>query len=245
MVTNTGISPQSAERGERVKPYYEADGITIYCGDCREILPLLDSENDDLQKASLVFDPPYGISYYSNHISPLELAREIENDDDTSVRDDILYFWGKRRALVFGSWKMKRPENTKMLLVWDTGGALGMGDLSLPWKPSHQEIYVIGSGFHGRRDTDVLRFPPVQSTKRNGRLHPHEKPIALMQSLIKKCPICVGHSIIDPCMGTGTTLLAAKNSGYRAVGIEIEERYCEIAANRLAQGVLFAPGGAL
>ena len=121
------------------------------------------------------------------------------------------------------------------MLIWDTLGALGMGALDLPWKPSHQQIYVLGKGFEGRRTSDVLSFPPVQSMACNGRKHPHEKPIDLLRALIIKCPAGV---VFDPFMGSGTTLRAAKDLGRKAIGIEIEEKYCEIAANRMSQSVM-------
>ena len=110
-----------------------------------------------------------------------------------------------------------------------------MGDLSLPWKPSHEEIYVLGSGFSGPRTSDVLRYPPVQSMAANGRLHPLEKPVGLLRMLLAKCP---SGTVIDPFMGSGPTLIAAKDAGRRAVGIEIDEHYCEIAAQRLSQQTL-------
>jgi len=210
-----------------LKPYYDQDGITIYNADCRQF-PSVDA-------AAMVFDPPYGIDYKSNHGSSA-IPRSIANDKDTAVRDFVLNLWWDKPAIVFGSWKIPKPINTKMLLVWDTKGALGMGDLSLPWKPSHQEIYVIGRGFKGKRTTDVLSFAPVQSMAKNGRLHPHQKPLALLRELISKCP---EGPIYDPTMGVGSTLVAAKLEGRKAVGIEINEKYCEAAANRLAQGVLF------
>jgi site-specific DNA-methyltransferase (adenine-specific) len=207
-------------------PYYEQDGIAIYRGDVREWYDLPEAD-------VMVTDPPYGIAYKSGQFGTL--PRSIQGDADTSLRTWALGAWGDRPALVFGSWKAKRPDATRMLLVWDTKGANGMGDLSLPWKPSHQEIYVLGEGFVGRRTTDVLSFAPVQSMAANGRVHPHEKPVPLMCELIGKCPPGV---VIDPFVGSGTTLVAAQLLGRKAIGIEIEERYCEIAAKRLAQGVL-------
>lgn len=209
-------------------PYYEQDGITIYLGDCREITPSLDA-------ACMVTDPPYGINYKSGMESPNGLARSIQGDLDTSVRDFILEDWQEEPAIVFGTWRIPRPAGTRMLLVWDTKGANGMGDLSLPWKPAHQEIYILGRGFAGKRDTDVLAYAPVQSMAKNGRVHPHQKPLNLMRNLIGKCP---PGTILDPFMGSGTTLVAAKLEGRKAIGIELEEKYCEIAAKRLAQGVL-------
>ena len=209
-----------------MKPYYEHAGITIYCADCREVMPLVSAQ-------VMVTDPPYGIAYESGQYGVL--ARSIAGDESTEVRDAALALW-TGPALVFGTWRAARPAATKMLLIWDTLGALGMGDLSLPWKPSHQEIYVIGSGFSGRRTTDVIPCPPVQSTAANGRVHPHQKPVPLLTELLQKCP---PGTVLDPFMGSGTTLRAAKDLGRRAIGIEIEERYCEIAAKRLAQETLF------
>jgi hypothetical protein len=107
-----------------------------------------------------------------------------------------------------------------------------MGDLSLPWKPSHQEIYVLGAGFSGKRTSDVLRYPPVQSMSQNGRTHPHEKPVALIRELLGKCP---AGTILDPFMGSGTTLVAAQSLGRKSIGVELEEKYCEIAVQRLQQ----------
>jgi len=210
-----------------MKPYYDdGKGIVIYCGDCREILPGIEAD-------VLVTDPPYGIAYKSGHFGTL--PRSIKGDKDTSARDGVLSSWSPRPALVFGSWKIQRPTETRMLLVWDTLGALGMGDLSLPWKPAHQEVYVIGTGFSGHRGSDVLRFANTQAQAANGRVHPNEKPVKLLSALIAKCPAGV---ILDPFMGSGTTLVAAKNLGRKAIGIEIEEKYAEIAVKRLAQGVL-------
>jgi hypothetical protein len=213
------------------RPYYEADGVTLYHGDATALLDVCAPLVVD---AALVSDPPYGIAYASNAARRVGYVRSCANDADTSARDAVLAWWGERRALVFGSWKQPKPAGTRMVVYWDTGGALGMGDLSLPWKNSTQEVYVLGRGFVGRRGGNVLRFPPVQSL---GRVHPFEKPTDLLQALVVACPDPV---IFDPFCGVGSTLVAAKNLGRRAVGVEWEERYCEIAARRLAQGVLFS-----
>lgn len=210
-----------------VTPYYADDRVQLYHGDCREITEWLTAD-------VLVTDPPYGISYNSGSRRDT-LAASIIGDEDTSRRDHVLTAWGDRPALVFGTWRIPRPTGTHTRLIWDTKGALGMGDLSVPWKPSDQEIYVLGRGFTGHRGSNVLSCAPVQSMARNGRLHPHQKPTALMTQLIAKCPPGV---IADPFAGSGSTLVAAKQLGRRAVGVEEDERYCEIAARRLDQGVL-------
>ncbi|KAI4247431.1 MAG: hypothetical protein L6R40_001379 [Gallowayella cf. fulva] len=194
-----------------------------------------------LEAAVLVVDPPYGIDYRSNHGDDgiRTLRRSIANDTDTSVRDHILKAWGDRPALVFGTWRIPRPPSVQMLLIWDTKGANGMGDTSIPWKPSHQEIYVLGhtanSRFRGPRTSDVLSIAPVQSMAKNGRLHPHQKPVALMGELIRKCP---PGTVADPTAGSGSTLVAAKAEGRHAIGVELEERDCEKIALRLSQDVL-------
>jgi site-specific DNA-methyltransferase (adenine-specific) len=208
-------------------PYYSDDAVTLWHGDCREVLTWLEAD-------VLVSDVPYGIDYRSNRPRQT-LARSIASDKDTTARDDALEVWGDRPALIFGTWRIPRPAGTRQVLIWDTKGALGMGAMDLPWKPAHQEIYVLGKGFTGRRTSDVLTVAPVQSLGYNGREHPHEKPVDLLLHLIDKCPPGV---IADPFCGSGSTLRAAKDLGRKAIGIEVDERYCEIAAKRLAQDVL-------
>lgn len=206
-----------------------AEGVTLYLGDCREIVPTLGRID------AVVTDPPYGMRYQSGHATDALWgdARSITNDHNTLTRDGIIdwainYVPGP--CLCFGTWRIPRPSMTKMVLIWDKGGALGMGDLSIPWKPDHEEIYVIGSGYIGTRDSgSVLRFPPVQSMAKNGRVHPTEKPINLMMALCKKVP----GTIFDPFMGSGTTGVAAVRLGRQFVGIEIEPKYFDIACKRI------------
>ena len=117
-------------------------------------------------------------------------------------------------------------------LVWDKGH-FGMGAY---WRNQHENIVFASKGKpaemldHGRGS--VLTVPGVPSLNRQ---HPTEKPIALIHTIIEAVP---GDLILDPFMGSGTTLRAAKDLGRKAIGIEIEERYCEIAAQRMSQGVL-------
>lgn len=210
-------------------PYYEQDGIVIYHGDCREILPLVDAD-------VMVTDPPYGIGYRSGKVGTAWWSSgTIINDKTVDSRDEAIRIWGDKPAIVFGTRKVPVPAGTRAVLIWDKGPALGMGALDLPWKPSYEEIYVLGKGFHGRRDGAVIYCPPVQSMVTNGRVHPTQKPEILIKALIAKCPDGI---ILDPFMGSGTTLRAAKDLGRRAIGIELEEKYCEIAVRRLSQQVL-------
>ncbi len=222
-----------------MKPYYEQDGITIYHGDCREVLA-------GLTFGAVVTDPPYGYDYASNRVCDTTTAHwmntTIANDSDTTARDEVLALCGTRPWACFGSLKRPSPDGTRMTLIWDKGPASGMGDLSMPWKPSYELIFIGGDGWAGSRDEGVLKGHHIVTRASMGRVHPNEKPVSLLCHIIRKLPDVV---ILDPFMGSGTTLVAAKLSGRRAIGIEIEERYCEIAANRLRQGVLFgAEGGA-
>lgn len=208
---------------------------TLYRADCREVLPLLPKVD------AVVTDPPYGIGYQSGHATDALWVggRKIANDGTTLARDAVidwaLYPDGtliKRACLVFGTWRVPRPSMTKMVLIWDKGGALGMGDLSIPWKPDHEEIYVLGSGFVGSRDCgSVLHCPPVQSMAKNGRVHPTEKPVRLMIDLCRKVP----GTILDPFMGSGTTGVACVKLGRRFIGIEIDEKYFDIACRRIEE----------
>lgn len=213
------------------KAYYQDDWCTIYHGDCRDILP-------HLEKVDLVLtDPPYGIDYSSDYICDTTTARwmgqAIANDGTTDLRDWLI---GQLSCdwVCFGSHRAPPPDEYRGLLIWDKGPASGMGDLSFPWKASFEFIFVKGSGFAGFRDEGVIKGSHIVTRASMGRSHPNEKPISLIRRLIEKHP---GETILDPFMGSGTTLVAAKNLNRKSIGIEIEEKYCEIAAKRLSQEV--------
>lgn len=106
--------------------------------------------------------------------------------------------------------------------------------MTMPWGNSDEEIYVLGKGWAGKRGSNVLTYPKPPVGNRPD--HPTPKPVPLMERLLEACsPEWV---VIDPFAGSGSTLRAAKNLGRRAIGVEIEERYCEIVANRLSQETL-------
>ena len=115
-----------------------------------------------------------------------------------------------------------------------------MGDLTFPWRVNYELIYVRGAFAGPRTATAVIRCP--LSNKAAGlEGHPTPKPVALMTSILERAPIGI---IADPFAGSGSTLVAAKALGRKAIGVELEERYCEIAARRLAQDVLDFTGEA-
>ena len=208
------------------KKRVEIGECTLFLGDCIEILSHLESVD------SVVTDAPYGIEYKSGWATDALWGdkRQIAHDETVDVRDAVIAWAGERPQLHFGTWRAPRPKETRQVLIWDKKGALGMGALDIPWKPDHEEIYVIGKGFVGKRDCgSVIPCAPVQSMAKNGRQHPTEKPVGLMSALIRKVP----GTILDPFMGSGTTIVAAAKAGRRAIGIEIEPRYFEIACERV------------
>ncbi|WP_280195933.1 DNA-methyltransferase [Nocardia farcinica] len=216
-------------------PYYRDPYVTLYHGSCLD--------NDDWLTADiLVTDPPYGMSY-TGHGGHKTL---IAGDDTTTIRDQALTRWFDHNpdnpALVFGTWRVPRPPNPKLVLVWDKtdGTGPGMGDLTCAFGSSHEEIYLWGKWPRGqhRRMGSVLRTAVGMSSLSRKIGHPTPKPIGLMETLIdRSIPDGV---IADPFAGSGSTLVAAQNLGRRAVGVELEERYCELIARRLDQGTLDA-----
>lgn len=212
--------------------YYSDDYVQLFHGDC------LTEHREWLQADVLVTDPPYGMGYESGRV-PSRTRNPIANDEDTTARDAVLSAWGNRPAIAFGKWNVERPANVRARLIWSKGDDPGMGDLKFPWGNSDEEIYIIGKGFAGKRGPNVLvhNKPPVS----NRDAHPTPKPVPLMERLIEKCPPGV---IADPFAGSGSTLVAAKNLGRKVIGVELEEKYCEIIAKRCAQEVLDFGGAA-
>lgn len=214
-----------------IAPYYEHAGITIYHGDCREILPQLPRVD------AVITDPPYGIGLRNGDVDGHRSERwdSIIGDDSQEVGLEVLE-WSKLQGLMviaFASpWK-PWPGNWRNLIAWDKGGAVGGGgDIRTCLKRSWELIQIHGNDtLQGGRDESVWRFPLLPSDTAQ---HIAAKPVELLQALMAKFG---GWLILDPFVGSGTTLVAAKNLGRKAIGIEIEERYCEIAAKRLAQEV--------
>jgi len=230
------------------QPYRRKEQIgdaALYLGDSLEILPTLPKVD------SVVTDPPYGMGLQYSRINNRGTARHgvnISGDSDLSLRNWLIQNQVADSWVVFGTWKQARPEETRIVLIWDKGSHVGMGDLKFPWKLTHEEIYIWGKGFTGNRDTSVLSgFPALYpnlaaaNIKRAEPLqHPTQKPIKLMEYLIDKTD---GKTIFDPFMGSGTTGVACANLGRKFIGIEICESYfntaCERIAAAYAQGRLF------
>lgn len=205
-----------------MKPYFENELVTLYHGDCLEVTEWLEAD-------VLVTDPPYGMGYKSGRNKSLSA---IAGDRNLNVRDESLKIWADKPAIVFGTWKVERPVNVKQLVVWDKRGGAGFsGDLMMPWADITEEIYIFGSGWLGPRVPAIYSVPTLPAANRPD--HPTPKPVGLMEKLMRHIPN--DWVIADPFAGSGATLIAARNLGRKVIGVELEEKYCELIATRLSQ----------
>lgn len=217
--------------------YYQDDYVTLYHGDC------LTEHREWLDADVLVTDPPYGMNWlggaaYTGGLGGKRSGKvNVSNDSTTEARDRCLSEWGESPAIVFGTWRVERPERVTNRLIWHKARN-PPGVSGNPWYPNDEEIYVIGKGFRGKPQPTVYTTNEWRSgvggvVHKIG--HPTPKPIELMEALVVKCP---SGTIADPFAGSGATLIAARNLGRKSIGVELEERYCEIIATRLDQQVI-------
>ena len=235
-------------------PYYQDDAVTIYHGDTLETLHDLGQQVD-----AVVTDPPYASgsrTEASKSSSGAMLrgarwaAKPIENDQMTTTG----FVWLMRHVamgvrellpdggslLSFIDWR-QWPNlvgaletcnyRVQGMVVWDKG-SMGLGN---GFRAQHELVCHAAKGvptIYDKGCGNVLTFGRVDPVD-----HPSPKPEPLMQRLIDVVTPA-GGIVLDPFMGSGTTLRAAKNLGRRSIGIELDERYCEIAAKRMAQEVL-------
>ena len=196
-----------------MKPYYEQDGIVIYNADCRDVLPTL--EPVDL----VLTDPPYGIGLAAN---PFRQKHERADWDTEPVSRELLIsvLAMAKESIVWGGNYFGLPAH-QCFLVWDKV------------QPEAFSSAMVEQAWTNLDGPAKMFARHVVSYE---KWHPAQKPVELMRWAIGRAS--EPSTILDPFMGSGTTLRAAKDLGRTAIGIEIEERYCEIAANRMAQGVL-------
>lgn len=239
-----------------MRPYFERDGIVIYHGDSRDVLPTIEPASVGL----LLSDPPYGISLDTANaargrgaLSATDMAAPttgrvkqaiakstdyipVFGDSEPYDPTPLLRF---KRLILFGAnhFAPRLPDSPSWL-VWDkTAGLVAKkrligicdnADAELIWTNLGGPVRILGHQWLGL----------MKATERGeARVHPTQKPVALLRWLIEfySKP---GDLILDPYMGSGSTLVAARDTGRRCIGIEIEERYCEIAARRLEQMML-------
>lgn len=203
-----------------MRPYYEDGSATIYHGDCRAVMSTISAD-------VVVTDPPYG-----HGGTPRRGGARVGSLDYSvgcvglpwDVADDSWMDLWSGPAAVFMSAARCFAVAAKLgadgLLVYVKSNPHPNGS-------SFEPCVTRGFGVGARH--------VVAYNAENGQVHPTQKPLPVMQFVVGRAPNGV---VLDPFMGSGTTLVAAKNLGRRAIGIELEERYCEIAARRLSQEVL-------
>jgi len=194
-----------------IKPFYEDSAVTIYHGDCREILPTL-------PKVDLVLtDPPYG------------LGKKLSGGSwggtfhwDKVAQDLSSTIAAGKEVVIWGGNYFKLPLS-RCWLIWSKPDAPpSMADFDMAWTSFDRP---------GR----IFKYS-ISATNKERGLHPTPKPLMLISWCITLADN--PQTILDPFMGSGTTLRAAKDLGRKAIGIELEEKYCEIAAKRMGQEVL-------
>lgn len=212
-----------------MKPYYQDDWVTIYHGDCLEVLP-------GLPKADLVLtDPPYGIGENAFRVANRgKLAQTTDYgsfdwDKEPASRDEInLCLSAGQKAIIWGGNYFHLPP-MRGWLVWDKqNGDNDFADCELAWTNIKTSVRIFRFTWNG-----MIRQGKARGVK---RVHPAQKPEELMTWAMSFDP--EGQSVLDPFMGSGTTLRAAKDLKRKATGIEMNEKYCEIAARRMSQEVL-------
>jgi site-specific DNA-methyltransferase (adenine-specific) len=222
-------------------PYYQDDHVTIYHGDCRDLIDTLDFD-------VVVTDPPYGIEYEQT-ITETATWDKVSGDDSSELAEWVIAETHPIPMLVFGAnhfpqalpvpgrwvcWDKRCDENADRMLG---------SPFELAWLNSEDKAGYMFRIQHG----GVVNA----DNRKHRRQHPTQKPVLLMRRLLAEIPHLLATPdfadysvVLDPFMGSGSTLRAAKDLGRHAIGIEIEERYCEIAAKRCAQEVLaFVPEG--
>jgi len=200
-----------------MKPYYQDDFATIYHGDCREILP-------QLPKVDLVLtDPPYGIGINRSQRLSVSRGHGGETWDDQVISPSLmLAVLGAGRNQIFWGGNYYNLPPAKCFLIWDKqNDGRDFADCEFAWT-SFEAV------------ARIFRMRPMNMD--GGKVHPTQKPSMLFTWCIGLAPEPT--TVIDPFMGSGTTLVAAKQLGRKAIGIEISEAYCEIAARRLSQEYL-------
>lgn len=232
---------------------YRSDRCTLIWGDCRDRAVIAQVPN---WYGLLATDPPYGVNWESN--SRIESFGSLAGDDGTVDWPAVLAEWvgpdgtwtqglaNSRHVYVFGYTPKELVGPLRLgataELVWDKE-SMGMGDLAQPWGPSHERFTF---GVHKKgptprasgggalsarlRQGTVLRVQ--RPVGRGVTRHPTEKPWLLMAQLIESSTVH-GDLVVDPCAGSGSTLIAAILEGRRGFGVEIDRRYAELAVGRI------------
>lgn len=227
-----------------MKPYYEHGGITIYCGDCRELIAGLSCD-------LLLTDPQYQLAngakaalrnaasgrdrqLLGGTITSAHDWGELKGDHEPFDPACLLHF---PRIILWGAihYANRLPSSTSWL-IWDKRCGIPSddnADAEIAWSNLGGPVRI-----HRQLWKGIVRQGIENIAIQGEKLHPFQKPLDLMLWCIAQAKLSPGSLILDCYCGSGSTLLAAKQLGHRAIGIEIEERYCETSAMRLSQEVL-------
>lgn len=215
-----------------VTPYYQDDAVTLYHGDALDIVPTLPPFF--MPAAPYTLRAEWAKSWGDTAILGRWWAAALEAIVPKLRRTGHLFTFCDDESYALFYPEVYRRFDTLNALVWDKG-AIGMGS---PWRHTHE--FIIAGRWSGSKWTgtggqsDVLRVKTLPTSERH---HPVDKPPELLRMLIGVTTE-PGDTVLDPFVGGGSTLVAAKEAGRRAIGIEIEERYCEVTAKRCSQEVL-------
>ena len=207
-------------------PYFDQGGIQIYLGDCREILPELPDVD------VVVTDPPYSVGRSEGEFCAsgnIAVALHLASQKAPSM---LVFSTSSGRGFEFVRSSIKALPHCRTL-AWHRSYV--NSPAAGPWRWDLVLIHVFGKGAFGRPEMSSLIQTSGTQSLAKALGHKAPVPVAVMDVLYK--PYAPG-LVLDPFMGSGSTLVAAKVRGGTGIGIEIEERYCELAANRLSQEVL-------
>ena len=227
----SGVEPVVGQQGHAMSPYYEQDGITIYCGDCMDFLPSM----TDNSAALVHTDPPFGVGNFVQTDGRIfgrgkNRGKAVEwngSTPDACVFDHIRRIGVHR--IIWGANFFNCFEESGGAIVW----------IKKQNVPNFSKADIASCTHYKKTETVTIPWRNFEVAHQAESDHPCERPVELYLWALDYLPPATTGLVLDPFMGSGTTLVAAKRLGRPAIGIEIEERYCETAANRLAQGALF------
>lgn len=200
-----------------------AEGITVYLGDCREILPTLAKVD------AVVTDPPYGIDYgrqgsFSASHGWGPWRENVSWDKERPSRDvfDLIRIMGQSQVIWGGNYFSDYLPPTMQWLIWDKGQRdFSLADFEMAWSSKNAA-------------SRILNLPRAVA-RLDGKEHPTQKPVRLIKWCIEQFPDA--RTILDPFMGSGTTGVAAVKLGRKFIGIEIEPKYFDIACRRIGDAL--------
>ena len=227
--------------------YFKDDDSLIYCSDCRDILPLIPDKSIDLVLTDPFYVPQaqynwklFDDFYWEFNACWVSQIRRILKDNF-----HFLVSFASQDMFKFEGFLLKAGFDIKSRIVWNYRNSAKSTGTNTKYAKTYEFIWHCSSGkklnlskkWSDRRfDVQVIAIPQSNFTV-DQKLHQYQKPMTLYRNLIEDCSFD-GEVILDPFLGSGTTLVCAKNLGRKCIGIEIEERYCQIAVQRLQQSVM-------